>query len=353
MDGGDSGVVTSGYHLLGFVQTPTAISSVPTYDYDVPGTPTDFDVIEDAFLGMSAPQQVVAIDVANVQNAAPVSVPFRPDRINTYVLPGVAPPPTIADSLVGEGASASLYERLNYVTGTFVSGHTAAPLAGSVIALSGAPTFAQASIHDAAVLTASGTLYWIDFGQTTPALNHQVTLGSLGLGVALDVSAGDDFAFVTTSGPNRLSRLTTPILGNLSSTAPLVGVPVAVGGSEKDLLVVVAERAVNSNRLEAFFPLNLAFPAPSVLLPGEPVAIVVRTIGQGQVEFVWVATKNPNEVRLYSVTGAGFSLVANLSLGSAMPLRLRVGLTNSPLPLDGGPNTDPTLSGLVHVLVKQ
>jgi len=317
---------------------------VPTYDYQVPGTPTDFDVLENVFLGLTSPQnqnQVVTIDVGNVQNATPIGFPTRPDLLSAFVLPGAAPPPSVADILVGEGSRATLYERFNFTNGSFITAHTATPLAGNVIALSGSPGFATSNVHDAAALTNTGALYWVDFGQVPPVLNHQVSLG--GLGVAVDVSAGDAYAFVATTGPNRLSRLTTPTLGNLASTPALVGSPVAVGGSEYDAFVVVAERGVN--RLEAFFPLSLASPSISTSLAGEPVALVVSTLGPD--ELVWVATKAPNVVRLFRVTAGGFSSIANVALGSAEPVQLRVGLAGS------GSNGDPTLTGFVHVLVRQ
>ena len=354
VDSGDAGGPIASFHLLGFEQFPTSINSVPTYDYQVPGTPTDFDVLENVFLGLTSPQnqnQVVTIDVGNAQNATPIGFPTRPDLLSAFLLPGGAPPPTVADILVGGGSRATFYERFNFTNGSFITSHTATPLVGSVIALSGSPGFAKSSVHDAAALTNTGVLYWIDFGQVPPVLNHQVSLGSIGLGAPAAVSAGDAFAFVATSGPHRLSRLTTPTLGNLASTPPLPAFPVVIGGSENDLLVVVAERAVNNNRLEGYFPLNLGIQPAAVSLPGEPVALTVRTLGQD--ELVWVATKNPNEVRLFRVNAGGFSPIASVALGTAEPVRLRIGLSNQPPSVDAGPSTDPTLNGFVHVLVRQ
>ncbi len=199
------------------------------------------------------------------------------------------------------------------------------------------------STHDAAALTDANFLYWIDFGQATPALNHQVTMGGLGLGAAVDVSAGDLFAFVATSSPNRVSRLVTPTLANLASSPILLGTPVAIGGTEQDLFVVVAESG--ANRLDAFFPLSLANVAATANLTGIPTAMVVRTLGPD--ELVWVATRSPNTVRLFRLTTVGFAPIASVALGAAEPIGLRVGLAGAGDPDEG------TLSGFVHVLVRQ
>lgn len=369
------------FRVRGYEFTPTELKGLQ-YEFPVDrslGTPMDIATIDDVFFvarpsalgGIEFESTGPQLDFHRTLATAP------PRTLDGFTLAPQAPPASTFDAFIGADFETAWFE---VITGA-PNIRTRIPLPGYSLAWAPSPFFAYAVDKPATIGTALSNEvchadYSIVTGPTRLRCRPSGGTANTAAGVPVGVSAGNDRAWVVTSGPNRAFTYFLPSL-NLSQEIDLPGVPVAVSGGTLNpgvfptgtscqglppldsahLAIAVSMAATRETRVLAYTGGNLHATPRFHNFAGTPVTMVTAAI-QG-IEYGWLLTTNPNRLYRFVISNPAGPRT-EIDLGTAEPLRLSVGGTGG---VSGAPGDPPCVdvreqwgsafnSGTVHILVR-